>query len=252
MMADIRMLQEQTQQLQALIGGLADALKSVAAKLDDQATLNRRAFADERLLVDNVSGDVRVVREKVDETNVRLSSLSQELEALRLAIPQISGSAAAAPAEAGAPPSGDAAATPSTVPPPAIAGPGISPQRLYDTAWADYTAGQWSLAVQGFETYLRTFPKSDLADEAQYYIGDTYYSDSKYNDAIAAYERVIANYPNGNMVPQSYYKRGLAHERIGQADRARESYELLIKNFPDSDAGRLAKQALDRLKRPSR
>jgi tol-pal system protein YbgF len=247
MMADIRMLQEQTQQLQALIAGLTDVLKSVTTRLDDQSALNRKAFADERLLVDNVSGDVRVVREKVDETNVRLSSLSQELEALRLAMPQAFGPATS-PAEAGGGlPSADTAA-----PPPAVANPGVSPQRLYDTAWADYTAGQWSLAVQGFETYLRTFPKSDLADDAQYWIGDTYVADLKDNEAIAAYDRVIANYPNGNMVPQAYYKRGLACERLGQADRARQSYEFVIKNYPDSDAGRLARQALDRLNRPAR
>jgi tol-pal system protein YbgF len=251
MLADIRMLQEQTQQLQALIAGLTDALKIVTAKLEDQAAVNRKAFADERVMVDNVSGDVRIMREKVDETNVRLSSLSQELEALRLAIPQLAAPAVSPAGDAEAPPAGGPAVPPPAAPAPA-AGPGVSPQRLYDTAWADYTAGQWSLAIQGFETYLRTFPKSDLADDAQYYIGETCFSDVKFSDAIAAYERVIANYPNGNMVPQSYYKRGLAYERLNQADKARQSYELVMKNYPDSDAGRLAKQAIDRLDRPAR
>ena len=250
MMADIRMLQEQTQQLQALIGGLTDALKSVTAKLDDQAALNRKAFADEKVTVDNVSGDVRVVREKVDETNVRLSSLSQEMEALRLAYPQAAGPAMS-PTEAGTPASGDTAALPPANPA-AVANPGVSPQRLYETAWADYTAGQWTLAIQGFETYLRTFPKSDLADDAQYYIGDTNFADLKDNEAIAAYDRVVANYPNGNMVPQAYYKRGLAYQRLGQVENARQSWELVLKNYPDSDAGRLAKQRLDSLDRPAR
>jgi tol-pal system protein YbgF len=254
LMADIRMLQEQAQQLQALIADLTSAVKAVSARLDDQSALTRKAFADEKVLVDNVSGDVRVVREKVDETNVRLSSLSQELEALRVAIPQANPAAADAGAADGPLPAGDTAtgAPPAAPVPPAAASPGMSPQRLYDTAWADYTAGQWSLAIQGFETYLRTFPKSDLADEAQYYVGDTYFNDSKFDQAVAAYDRVIANYPNGNMVPQAYYKRGLAYERLGQADRARQSYDVVMKNYPESDAGRLAKQAIDRLNRPSR
>jgi tol-pal system protein YbgF len=251
MMADIRMLQEQTQQLQALIAGLTDVLKSVSSRLDDQSAVNRKAFADERLLVDNVSGDVRVVREKVDETNVRLSSLSQELDALRLAVPQAYGPTTS-PAEAAAGPASAETGAAASPAPATVANPGVSPQRLYDTAWADYMAGQWSLAIQGFETYLRTFPKSDFADEAQYYIGDTYYSDAKFEAAIAAYDRVIANYQNGNMVPQSYYKRGLAQERLGQVDQARQSYELVMKNYPDSDAGRLAKQTLDRLNKPTR
>ena len=155
MMADIRMLQEQTQQLQALIAGLTDALKTVTAKLDDQAALNRKAFADERVMVDTVSGDVRIVREKVDETNVRLSSLSQDLEALRLAIPQLSAPPASPPADAGAlPAAGAAPPAPAPTPAAPAPGPGMSPQRLYDTAWADYTAGQWTSGHPG----LRDLP----------------------------------------------------------------------------------------------
>src|SRR5688572_14510251 len=78
-MADLRMLQEQTQQLQALLNGLGDALKAVNARLDDQTSLERKAFADGKVQMDAITGDIRVVREKVDETNVRLGSLSQEL-----------------------------------------------------------------------------------------------------------------------------------------------------------------------------
>src|SRR5438067_12381915 len=65
--ADIRMLQEQSQQLQALLTGLGDALKAVNARLDDQTNLERKAFADGKVQMDNLSGDIRIVREKVDE-----------------------------------------------------------------------------------------------------------------------------------------------------------------------------------------
>ena len=84
-MAEIRMLQEQQQQLQQMLGGLADTLKVVTAKLDDQTGANRKAFADQKLLIDNVAEGVRVLREKADDTNVRLSTVSQELEAVRQA-----------------------------------------------------------------------------------------------------------------------------------------------------------------------
>src|ERR1700681_238526 len=86
--ADIRMLQEQAQQLQQALAGLADTLKQVNARIDDQTALERKAFADGKVQADNLSGDLRIVREKVDETNVRLSSLSQEMEALRTSLPQ--------------------------------------------------------------------------------------------------------------------------------------------------------------------
>src|SRR5580704_7024646 len=81
--ADIRMLQEQEQQLQQVLAGLGDALKQVNARIDDQTGLERKAFADGKVQMDNLSGDIRIVREKVDETNVRLSSLSQEMEESR-------------------------------------------------------------------------------------------------------------------------------------------------------------------------
>ena len=84
MMADLRILQQQTQILQAQLSALTEALKAVNTRLEDQGGANRRAFADQKLLVDTVATDLRVVREKVDETNVRLTSLSQEVEAVRV------------------------------------------------------------------------------------------------------------------------------------------------------------------------
>ncbi|MGH9176563.1 MAG: hypothetical protein ACRD1H_19500, partial [Vicinamibacterales bacterium] len=83
MMADIRMLQEQNQQLQVALTQLGDTLKTVTARLDEQANANRKGFADQNLKVDQFGTDLRVVRERVDETNVRIASLSQEVEALR-------------------------------------------------------------------------------------------------------------------------------------------------------------------------
>jgi tol-pal system protein YbgF len=125
----------------------------------------------------------------------------------------------------------------------------MSPQRLYDTAWADFTAGQWALCIEGFNTYLKTYNRTDAADDAQFYVGECFFSDGKFTEAVDAYNRVITNYPRGDRVPDSYYKRGLALDRIGQTDRARESWDTLMKQFPESDAARLAKQNLDRLGR---
>ena len=146
----------------------------------------------------------------------------------------------------------DAGATPIAPAPSGANATGTTPRRLYETAYADYTAGQWSLAVQGFETYLKTYPKSDLADDAQYYIGESYSGDSRFRDAAAAYERVISDYPQSDILPEAYYKVGITYERLGQPDRARTAYEYAVKAFPDTDAGRLAKQRLDGLNRRPR
>jgi tol-pal system protein YbgF len=265
--ADVRMLQEQTQQLQNALGALNDALKAINARIDDTQGATRKGFADQKLQSDQMAGDLRIVRERVDDSNVRITSLSQEVEALRLAIPAMAAPAAPTdPFAAGAPgtpgtvtpngPSGPATVggtTPSPVVPPSAAPPpvatGLSPQRLYDTAWADYTAGQWDLAIEGFNTYIRTFPRNDAADNAQYYIGEGYYADGQFAEAVDAFNRVISTYPRSDVMPNAYYKRGLVLERMNQPDRARESYDFAVKNFTDSDAGRLAKQRLDALNR---
>ena len=92
--------------------------------------------------------------------------------------------------------------------------------------------------------YVQAFPKSDMADDAQIRIGNSYLQDRKYEKAVEAYDTAIRNYPNGNAVPEAYYKKGIALQSLGQRDRAREAFEYVVKTYPDSDAGRLAKQRL--------
>jgi tol-pal system protein YbgF len=252
MMADIRMLQEQTQQLQqqmaAALEQLTATLKTISARVDDQAGATRKSFADQKLAVDQFGSDLRVVRERIDENNVRITSLAQEVEGLRLAIPQFP-QTSAAPTDPSAPGTApDGTAPPQAAPPVALA-PGMSPQRLYNTALADFTAGQWALCIDGFSTYLRSFARTDLGDDAQWYIGECYQQDGKFQEAVDAYNRVIANFPKGDRVPDAYYKRGMALSAMGQNDRARESFETLMKNYPDHDMARMAKQQVDRLNR---
>ena len=249
-MADVRMLQEQTMRLQLLITTLDETLKQLSAQLDAQGTATVRAMADQRLLVDNVAGNVRILREKLDDTNVRISSMSQEVEALRIAIPAMSAPITRlfTDPETGlpiGPPPEAVAATPVS---PVAAG--VSPRRMYDTAWADYTTGQWVLAIEGFEAYLKTFPRSELADDAQFYIGQTRYADGEFRESVEAFEEVLLNYPDGDVVPEASYKRGLALDRLGEAERARQAFELVVANYPDSTMATLAQQALDRLNQP--
>lgn len=253
LLAELRMLQEQTSQLQVSLNALAEAVKAMGMRMDEQAATTRKAFADQKLLVDTLTGDVRIVREKLDDTNVRLSSLQQDVDALRAALqvlattppPMPVSEAPTAPTEPGASPP---AAIPAAPAPPL----GVSPRRMYETAYADYSSGQWALAIAGFEAYIKTYPRTDKTDDAQLFIGEAYSLDGKFEEAVAAYDKVIADYPTGDAVPMAYYKRGLALVRLQRVDEARASWEAVIKQFPDSDAARLARQGLDRLARPGR
>lgn len=277
LMADIRMLQEQSLQLQLVLASLADTLKTLNGKLDDQASTSRKQFADQKLLIDNVSGDLRVVRERLDENNTRVGAIGQELTSLRDAvntlpsqlmpppapavtmIPGPNGTMVpapqpSAPVGAPSPQTGGTTTTPLQNAPVTPSGPagGLSPQRMFDTAQADYAAGQWPLAISGFEQFIRSFPTSDRADDAQFYIGESFQLDGKFKEAVGAYERVIADYPSGDRVPQALYKRGVALSLLGENDRARESFQQVIRNYPQSEVAVLAKQVLDGLNRRPR
>ena len=256
MAADVRMLQEQAQQLAisvaALNQALAESLKAITTRLDQAADATRRGFADQKVIVENMSGDVRAIRERSDDTNVRITALREELEALRSTVQSLQAPPPPPPVIDPLDPNATAATAPAPQPaPPVATAPpistaGLSPTRMFDTAKADYAAAQWSLALTGFEQFIRAFPRSENADDAQFYIGETQSAQSRWPDAVAAYNLVIQNYPGANAVPDAYYKRGLAQERVGQVDAARASWETLIKNFPDSTAALLAKQNLDR------
>lgn len=269
MAADLRILQEQTQLLQNALATLTEALKAVNARIDEQTGATRKSFADNKLQADAMGSDIRVVRERVDDTNVRITSLSQEVEALRLAIPPMpiypppTDTAAAGgvpvdpqtgaptpPGTPGAAPPAIAGTTPAPAPaaPPVAPSPG-SPTRLYDMAWADYTAGSYDLAIEGFSSYVRSFPKSEFADNAQYYIGESYYQRGRWPEAVDAFTRLIATYPRSDVIGNAYYKRGASYERMNQPEQSRADYELLVKTAGDTDSGRLAKQRLDALNR---
>lgn len=258
--ADVRMLQEQSQQLALTLAAqnqaLTDALKAITSRLDASNEAMRKGFADQRLLVDELSDAVGIIRERSDDTNVRIGALREELEALRAtvqALQQLALTQTAAPAVP-LDPNAPAPTTPAPVAPaaPLPSTAGLSPARLFEPARTDYFASQYSSAILGFEAFLRAFPRSELADDAQFFIGESQAGQNQFADAVAAYNLVIQNYPGADRVPDAYYKRGLAQERLGQGDAARASHETLIKSFPDSTAAQLARQALDRLKPPAK
>jgi len=260
--AEARMLQEQTQQLAIAVAALSEtlnqAVKAINTRIDDTNNANRKGFADQKLLIDNMANDVRVVRERTDDTNLRIATLREELEAVRgsmLAMQQQQQISLAPPpvVDPNAPIDPNApVAVPAPVPAPLPSTLGLSPTRMFETARGDYFAGQYSLAISGFDAFLKAFPRSESAGEAQHLIGESYASQSRFEDAVAAYNAVIQNHPMSSIVPETYYKRGIAQERMGQIDAARESWESVVKTFPDSDGARLAKQGLDRLARQQR
>lgn len=273
LMAEIRMLQEQQQLLQASLGTLQDTLKALNQKLDDQASTARKAEADQTLAVNNIRDTVQTLREKTDETNVRISSVSQNIDALRQALAAQQPPATAA-VPGGAPPAGDTGnpsnptgalpaapggapvtsgggtPLPATQPAPSAPPIGVSPQRMYDASWDDYTSARYDLAIEGFKGFISQFPQGQLAAQAQYYIGKSYAAEHKWPEARDAYQTLISTYPQQNdVVADAYFNLGTTYEQLNQIPEAKRAYQTVVDKYQSSDAFALAKQALDRLNR---
>ena len=251
LMADLRMLQEQTQLLQNVLNSVTDTLKAVNTRLDQQAETTRKAFADQKLVIDNLTNDVRVIREKLDDNNVRIGSLTQEVDSLRQSLQQMGRPTPTSEPDGGGlpgaqPPAGGSSA-PSSGPPITV-----SPTKLFESAQSDYFSGQYDLAILGFTDYIKSFPKSDKADDAQVLICNAYLTDGKYQKAVEACDVAIRTYPTGDKIPDAYYRKGVALQSLKDLAGARDAFEHAVKADPSGEngvVGRLAKQRLDQLKR---
>lgn len=127
------------------------------------------------------------------------------------------------------------------------AGPAVSaPQQLYDRAFEQLQRQQLDGAESSFAEFLARFPASDLADNAQYWIGEARLRRGEIAEAMTAFRRVVEDYPQGNKVPDALFK--VAHCLGEQGDRpaAEEVYRELAERYPESAAAELALRRLGR------
>jgi tol-pal system protein YbgF len=91
-------------------------------------------------------------------------------------------------------------------------------------------------------------PSGELADNALYWIGETYYASSDFTNAMRAYERVTKEYPEQNKAPDAMFKIGLTFEKTGDLGMARKTFDEVIRRYPYSTAASSAKLELKRVK----
>ena len=121
-----------------------------------------------------------------------------------------------------------------------------NPDQLFAAAYGDYSRGNYDLAISEFRQYVETYPSSEMADNAQYWIGESYYSKKLLNEAIAEFDKVSQLFPKGDKVPGARFKKGVALIEQGQLDAGRAELTALIRLFPRSNEAALAKQQLER------
>jgi tol-pal system protein YbgF len=113
-------------------------------------------------------------------------------------------------------------------------------QAVYDEAYTFFHQGKYAQAEARFEEFLAQSPKSELSDNAQYWIGASRYARDDFRGALAAFRRTVELYPDGNKVPDALYKMGQALEELAEPVEALAVYDELVRRFPDTAAATLA------------
>src|SRR5712692_9244221 len=121
-----------------------------------------------------------------------------------------------------------------------------NPDQLFAAAYGDYSRGNYDLAISEFRQYVETYPSSEMADNAQYWIGESYYGKKKFNEAIVEFDKVYLLFPKGDKVPAARFKKGMVLMELGQTDAARAEFTAIIRLYKNSNEAVLARQQLEK------
>ena len=121
-----------------------------------------------------------------------------------------------------------------------------NPDQLFAAAYGDYSRGNYDLAISEFRQYVETYPTSEMADNAQYWIGECYYGKKLLSEAVAEFDKVVQMFPKGDKVPGARFKKAMALIEMGQQDAGRAELTALVRLFPRSNEAVLARQQLEK------
>jgi len=120
-------------------------------------------------------------------------------------------------------------------------------KRDYEIAWSALDKKDYRLAIQRFRDFLKRYPKSNLADNAQYWIGESHYALREFDQAILEFDAVRRKYPQGEKVPAALLKQGYSFAELGEKVNARLILQEVIEKYPQSSEAMKAKQKLKTL-----
>jgi len=123
----------------------------------------------------------------------------------------------------------------------------LSAEELYAAAYKKFQDKDYDGAIADFTAFIKNSPDSSLADNAQFWIGESYYARGDYNRAILEYDGVIKKYPSGDKVPAAMLKEGLAFLDLGDKPHAKAIFLDIIKKYPKEPQAETAKKKLETL-----
>jgi tol-pal system protein YbgF len=243
-----------------------EALKSDLAVREEDEQALRHQSASLRAKVEALNDEIRALNGRIEELEHRLNRQKQteakgikadEEQVAKLAkstktnderIYQIEQYLNFEPSAQKAPEKKPGEKTTAKIIPAGQAQNGLSEDEIYRMAKQAFDQGDSDAARKKFQELIEKFPKSERADNAQFWIGEIYYREKWYEKAILEYQKVIENYPKGNKVPASLLKQGLAFLNLGDKTNSRLILEELIKKHPKSNEAKIAKDKVKSLK----
>jgi tol-pal system protein YbgF len=120
--------------------------------------------------------------------------------------------------------------------------------RSYETAYNLFKTGNYTGSIAAFQNFLKTYPSSNLAPSAQYWIGNAYFAQRDFKNAIASQQKLLDAYPDSSKVPDAMLNIASAQQELGNTAAARKTLNELIAKYPVSDAAEKAKKRLSVIK----
>ncbi len=237
--------QEMQQQLQSELTTLGKTRKNSESSLRSQ-------YARMKVSVDNLQQELRLINGRVEEIEYILKrkvgtleqgskQRQQDMDEAHLSLAKIEKRIAELEQYLSLERKEAKPVPPAPVP---VGQAGLTDKQIYDEARQAFNNGQLDQARQGFLKLINSFPKSGYADNAQFWIGESYYRENWYERAILEYQTVVEKYPKGNKVPAAMHKQGLAFLKIGDKSNARIIFDELVKKYPKSNEAKLAANKL--------
>jgi tol-pal system protein YbgF len=208
-----------------------DSVNKMGSTIDSLAKALQQQNNDSAGKVDQLSGQVQSLHDAVDELKARLAKVSKQLDDLQGTVQNIQN-----------PPSTQPGTTPANTQPQQNQAPPADV--LYNDALRDFNAGKNDLALQEFNQYLQVYGNTDLAGNAQFYVGEIDYRAGNFQAAIKDYNKVLDQFPGGNKNAAAQLKKGFAFLELGQRDAGVQELRSLLNRYPKSPE---AMQARDRL-----
>lgn len=185
--------------------------------------------------LDTTGTQVQGLSDNVADLQARLGKLDQKLTDVQNTLQSVDSKLATPPPPPQPPPGGTATPSPAASAPPTTAAPPPSADVLYSNGLRDINGKHYDLAQQEFQDYLKYYSDTDLASNAQFYLGEIAFMQSEYPQALDAYNRVIDNYPKSFKTASARMRKGFCLAELGQKAAAIRELRTVVRLFPGTD-----------------